>query len=293
MILPYGINIIDGIIYISGQFQENAITKTIKIKTTANSEMFVAALDSNLEFLWLNNTKIHQDEISNTKYFKISCDKKGKLLETSIISEQSYDNQLPIISIDSKKIEFTGKFDGRNPKLIESKIYAKNDAYEYAKTLKGLTEYYISLRYDKTAAGLFAFLSTVENGKITIKSKELMSAILLINPNFKKEYPKLYKNLKDIKKIKSKNNIIKLNVNKIDNFKINGIIIEDNARISIRSYRNGDVQINVLSGISYRPFINKSKINFIRIFKVSGDILINYDTDNDQKLLKLKKNILK
>ena len=120
-----------------------------------------------------------------------------------------------------------------------------------------------------------------------------MAAITTMNPEFENQYPKLYKNLRDIVKIKSKNDIVTLNVKTLDNFRLSGIIIDDNARINIRSYSNGIIQVSVLSGINYRPFLRKHKVNYFKIYKNKDKIIINYDANNNQKVIKLKKDLLK
>ncbi len=293
LVTPYGLAIIDNKVYVSGQYSGNILAGKFRIETIAHREMFTASLNLENDMLWLKNTGIIQENEGKSMFFNARYSSTGEMLDSTIISEQSFDAQMPIVSYDKKTIVFTGRFDALNMKLAKSEIYDKKDAFEYAKTLQSLTEYYVSKKYDKGAAGMFAFIATIDNGKIKVKSKEFMAAMKMINPDFEEMYPKLYKNLRDIKSVKSKNNIVTFNVTKIDHFKIGGIIIEDNARVSIRYFRNGDVQINVLSGVSYKLFIQKSKVNYIRIMKVTGNMLVCYDSDNDQKIIKFRKNILK
>jgi hypothetical protein len=255
--------------------------------------MFIAALDNNLNFLWLKNSEAFPENNLANNYFNITVNTNGEITDKTDINEQSYVNQKPIINQDNDKIIFSGHFASVHPYFAESKIYDKKSSYGFATTLNELTQSFLSKKYDDNIASLCAFLTILENGKIKLQGKEIIAAIATMNPEFENQYPKLYKNLRDIVKIKSKNDIVTIDVKTLDNFRLSGIIIDDNARIHIRSSNNGNIQISVLSGITYKPFLRKHKVNYFKIYKNKDKIIINYNDDNDQKVIKLKKDILK
>ncbi|MFO8128335.1 MAG: hypothetical protein R6T99_00340, partial [Bacteroidales bacterium] len=60
----------------------------------------------------------------------------------------------------------------------------------------------------------------------------------------------------------------------------------------INGYPSGDAQINVLSGIEVGKLVVWFNLNFIRMFKLNGDLLFDYDSDHTQKLMNLKEDIL-
>jgi len=140
-VTPYGIAIIGDNIYVSGQYSGNILAGKFRLETKAHREMFTASLNLENDILWLKNTGIIQENAGKTLFFNATYSTTGEMLDSTIISEQSFDSQMPIASYNNKTIVFTGRFEGLNMKLAKSEIYNKKDAFEYAKTLQRLTEY--------------------------------------------------------------------------------------------------------------------------------------------------------
>ncbi|MDD4148922.1 MAG: hypothetical protein PHE33_02725 [Bacteroidales bacterium] len=293
LLIPTGMLSKNNKIFISGYYNNSLNFENGELTTKYQREMFIAALDNHLNFLWIKNSGAIQETTSTHNYFNLTANTDGEILDKIDVSEQSYSTQEPIINLGDDKLIFSGQFSSIHPYLAESKVYDAKSSYEFAIALNELTQSFLSKKYDEDIASLCAFLTILESGKIKLKGKEIMAAIITMNPEFEKQYPKLYKNLRDIVKIKSKNDIVTIDVKTLDNFHLSGIIINDNARIHIRSSNNGNIQISVLSGITYKPFLRKHKVNYFKIYKNKDKIIINYDDDNDQKVIKLKKDILK
>jgi len=293
LLIPSGIELIDDKIYLIGYYSEVLELDNVKLDAKTTKDMFVSAFDSDLNNLWIKNSGVFQENKSVNQYFNLVVSEGGEILYNTDISEQSYFNQNLIFGDDENNIVFHGYYPALNSVLAKSQIYEKKTAYEFATALNELTQSFIARNYNPTSASLFAFLTILESGKLKLKGKEIMAAALAMNPEFENQYPKLHKNLRDIVKIKSKNDIVIIDVKALDNFKIGGLIIDDNARISIRSFKNGNIQVAVLSGISYKPFVRKHRVNYLKLYKSSGNIVIDYDEDNDQKVINVEKDLLK
>ena len=292
LLLPAGIFQLDNRIYLSGYFNNLITCQDDTLNANSDKDMFIASFDNELNLLWIKTTSLFVGNPNVNQYFNFVINISGEIIAKSNINEQSFYSQKPIFN-NGKDIVFKGFYPAINSIVAESQIYDKQNTYEFAKLLNKITQSFISKHYDSKSASLFAFLTILESGKIKLKSKEILATILTINPDFEKDYPKLYKNIRDIVNIRNKNNIITIKVKTLDDFRIKGLIIENNARISVKSYQNGNIQISVLSGMFYKPFIRKHKINYIKLYKNTGNLIINYDTDNDQKKLNLEKDLLK
>ncbi len=293
LLMPVGIAYSDKKIFLSGYYSKNLKIGEVEINSAYDRELFMAAFDMNNNNLWLRSSGIvHEEETANL-FFAVNFDKQGNFISKEDISEQSFEMQKPIDASASDKIVVYGKYEGKNAQLSQSTIYEKREAYDYAAALQNMTEVFLSQRYNKNAAGLFALLSILQNGNITINQKEFLASIVVVNPEFKELYPKLYKDVRDITKIKSKNEIVTIKVATLDNFSFGGLTIKDNAQISISNFKNGNIRIDVLSGIYFKPFIKEYPVNYLKLFKSSGDIMIDYDSDNDQKVINIKKDLLK
>ncbi|HNQ66823.1 MAG TPA: hypothetical protein PKN32_00470 [Bacteroidales bacterium] len=293
LLMPIGIAYSDNKIYLSGYYSKTLNLEDQSITSDYDRELFMAAYDLDIKNIWLRSSGISQEEETANIFFAANFDKQGNFLYEEYISEQSFELQKPIDVNSTDKIVIYGKYEPKNPLLIETQIYDKHESYDFAKALNELTLKFISEKYNRHAAGLFALLTILNNGNITIKNSELLSSIIAINPEFQNLYPRLYKDVRDINKIKSKNGVITVKVAALDNFSFAGIIIEDNSQFCISTNKKGDVQIQILSGFYFKPFMKKYKVNYFKISKKSGEILIDYDYDNDQKVINIKKDLLK
>ncbi|HOZ29778.1 MAG TPA: hypothetical protein PLL66_02575 [Bacteroidales bacterium] len=293
LLMPIGIAYSDNMIYLSGYYSKTLYLEEQTLTSDYDRELFMAAYDTSIKNIWLRSSGIVQEEETANIFFAANFDKQGNFLYEEQISEQSYELQKPIDVATTDKIVIYGKYEQKIPQIAESKIYDKHEPYDFAKTWNDLTLTFISNNYNKHAAGLLSLLTILNNGNITIKSDEFLSSISAINNDFAELYPRLYKDIRDINKIKSKNGIITVKVASLDNFSFAGIILEDNAQFCISIYKNGDVQIKALSNLYYKPFFKKYRINYLKINQKTGKIIIDYDYDHDQKVINIKKDLLK
>jgi hypothetical protein len=68
--------------------------------------------------------------------------------------------------------------------------------------------------------------------------------------------------------------------------------INDGAQLNITSFESGDAQINVLTGCVVGKYMVWFDLNYIKLLRKTGDLLIDYDTDHSQKLVNLKEDIM-
>ena len=77
-----------------------------------------------------------------------------------------------------------------------------------------------------------------------------------------------------------------------DDISFDKIKMESNTKIKINILANGDAVIDIISGVKEGKVVVWYKMNFIKLFKTSGDLLFDYDSDHTQKRVNLKKDIL-
>jgi hypothetical protein len=289
----YGIEMINNQLFVSGNYSEALMVDNQSIKTEATREFFIAAFNPDLKPLWIKNTGIKHENPDESVFFELTTDFNGEKSDLSFISEHSYFDQQPILKTGKDKLLFTANFDGINPRLIDNEIYTRRNAFQYAQTVKGLYEYYLEQFYGKEIAGLFAFLTTMQGGNIKITGKELLATIRMIDEDFEKNYPRLFRDLNDIRKIESKNGIITIYTSLIGNFKAGPIVISNRAQIRIRNFNSGNMQVYVLSGISYRPFLRSYDINSIMLYRITGDLVVDFMRNRGHKSINMKKDLLK
>jgi hypothetical protein len=293
LLVPIAIAHSKDVVYLSGYYSENMSLGQQKISSPGSRELFMAAFDINLENLWLRNSGIVHEQESSNVFFAANFDKKGNYLGFDKISEQSYELQNSIDASSNEKIVFYGKTDGSESMSTKSETYNSSNVFGYAKKLKELTDEFVAKNYEKSCAGLFAFLTILQNDETQLLGNEILAAVNASNSEFKTKYPELYSTIKSIKNVTSKNGIIKIRFNTSDRISIGAIIFEPEISFRIQNFKSGNIEIIVMSGILYKPYFKSTPINFLKLFKTTGDITIDYDSDNDQKVINISKDLLK
>ena len=68
--------------------------------------------------------------------------------------------------------------------------------------------------------------------------------------------------------------------------------IQDQAKVRLRTFDDGNAQLDVLTGISVGKAFVRFKLNHIKLFKENGNLLFDYDNDNTQIVMNLREDIL-
>lgn len=293
LLMPIGIAVSQYGIYISGYYSISIKSENTEIKAVYDRELFLACYDFENKLQWLRASGIVNELETSNMFFAVNLDKKGNYTGKESISEQSYESQNAIDLSDSEKIVVYLKLDGTMSQLIDAEVYSNPGSFEFASALKKLITDLNSKSYNQNSAGLTAFLKILQNGNISLTGKEITAATITINTGFKEAAPKLYSALKEITEISSKNGIVTLKLKNPTNFSPANLKFDPVSQFRILNYKSGNLEIIVLSGIAYQPFVKIYPVNYFKIFKSSDDITIDYDSDNDQKVINISKDLLK
>ncbi|MDY0314929.1 MAG: hypothetical protein RBR32_07620, partial [Bacteroidales bacterium] len=293
LIMPIGIAHSQYGIYVSGYFSKNIKAGDKKLTAEYDRELFMACYNHEHELQWIRASGIVNDLETSNMFFAVNMDKKGNFTKTESISEESYENQKAIDTSNPDNITVFVKFDSPNPDLKDSELYKNPSSFEFATNLKKLTNDLLSKNYDKNTAGLIAFFKILQNGDISVSGIEILAAALSMNAEFKSLAPKLFNSLKEIEKISSKNGMISLSLINPENFVLGQLKFEKNSQFRIVNYKTGNIEIIVTNGIYYKPHFKNYQLNFLKILKTNGDISIDYDLDNDKKILSLENDLIK
>ena len=74
---------------------------------------------------------------------------------------------------------------------------------------------------------------------------------------------------------------------------IDKIKVRNKSTLSISSLPTGDLQFDILSGIKVGKMVVWFNLNSIRLFRLNGDMLFDYDKDHSQQTMNMRKDILK
>jgi uncharacterized protein YxeA len=277
-------------IYISGFFENSMKIGNKKLSSLKGQDIFMARLDKNGNVLWAEKAGLDTIKKTTNAIYVMKMDADGALDGIKF-----YENDGNVsnygLAIDTTGVVYltsaTNYAIGFSDKSAAA--YASADV---PSLLKAENDKLIGMKYEKGIAGLFAAINLIKDNRAVLPGKEVKKALDKYNPSFKTSSPKIYEALGNITFIANNNGIIIVQTVDGDDILIDKIKMESDAKIKINILANGDAVIDVLSGVKVGKVVVWYKMNFIKLFKTSGDLLFDYDSDHTQKRVNLKKDIL-
>ncbi|MBI5218726.1 MAG: SBBP repeat-containing protein [Bacteroidia bacterium] len=281
---------------ITGSF-DNAVSFDQKtLKSSGKPDVFVSKYDKNGQLLWAS--KVGFDTISDllpSKIYMARFNSQGKLLTKKFFNETEYFDKYGIIIDSTGTANVTGSFStalSMVPTSKDATVTNTAAAVDFAESWRMTSSKLLESNYSPEVAGLFAFIQSIRLAGAKVEGKAIQEAIDKSSPDFKNASPKVYKNLGEMTLIKNSSGIVSINTGTSDAVTISTLKIENNSKVKFVTYEDGNSRINVLNGISFNKGIIKYDLNFIKIFKDNGDLLLDYDADNTQKRINMKKDIM-
>jgi len=68
--------------------------------------------------------------------------------------------------------------------------------------------------------------------------------------------------------------------------------VRNDTKVKLSFLASGDARLEILSGIRVGKSVVWFDLNYVELFKKTGDMLFDYDSDHTQKKLNLKNDIL-
>ena len=277
-------------LYISGYFENSVKIGSKKLFSPKGQDIFMARIDKEGNVLWAQKAGLDTMRKTTNVVYVMKMDNNGEFEgvkfydNTGDISNYglSFDTtgMVYLTSASNYATSFSGKSTNESAGAdIPALLKAENDRL-------------IGLKYDKGIAGLFAAINMIKDNRAVLPGKEVKKTLDKYNPSFKTISPKIYDAIGNITLIANNNGIIIVQTVDGDDISFDKIKMESNTKIKINILANGDAVIDIISGVKVGKVVVWYKMNFIKLFKTSGDLLFDYDSDHTQKRVNLKKDIL-
>lgn len=290
----------DNEIFVSGLYSEQFRKKKYKSPKADKPNVFLAKYSEKGKLLNISFSNLSKIPIDYSYVYELKFNKDGDILKTYIYDNAEYYTNFGIfINSDERKILGTlpGISIAYNPNSILNNEAATRSFYVSSNYIpigwKTERKRLIKSHYEKTIAGLFAYIFALKTNGSYVSGSKTMQLITKYNPSLRKIAPELYNSLNNIKYIKNKGGIITLKTKNKKPLYFNDIVIEDNAKFQIITYRGGNAKLIVLKGAKLGKSFVEFKLNYFKLIRINGDILLDFDQDHYQKKINLKKDILK
>jgi len=281
----------DNSFYFTGSFNKDIKvgTKTLKVKN--NGDVFLAKCSRDGQVQWVNQAGIEQLD-SLTNMFVAHFDEGGKKLWTRAYEESEDFTDYGITVDDQGKAYITASLLASAGMDVSTKSYESYTAFDPIETLKKENDKLVAKNYDQGIAGLFAVLSLINSSGNSLPGGQAQKALDQYNPTFRKKSPSIYENIGRIEFIKNAQGIVTIRTDDGAPVNFAALKVNNNSKIKVSMYNSGNAQIDILSGILVGKAIIWYDLNFVRLFKETGDLMFDYDADHTQKKMNVSKDIL-
>lgn len=281
----------DNSFYFTGSFNKDirVADKTLKVKN--NGDVFLAKCKTDGTMQWVNQAGIEQLD-SVTNMFVAHFDETGKKLWTRAYEESEDFTEYGITVDDMGKAFVTASLIASAGMDVSNKSYESYTAFDPVESLKKENDKLIAENYDPGISGLFAVLKLINSTGNSLPGIHAQKALDQYNPSFRKKSPAIYENIGKIEFIKNSQGIVTIRTNDGKDVSFDAVKVTNNSKLKISMYNSGNAQIDILSGVQVGKAIIWYNLNYIRLFKDSGDLLFDYDAEHTQKQVNMKKDIL-
>jgi hypothetical protein len=284
-----------GNVFLAGSFSGNLeVANQILSIPKGKTDVFVACYGNTGTLKWIKKAGLDSLPQDISMAFSIEFTSAG-MRKSFVLSEAYPDFQNYGLSAGN---DGTIIYSGISSQVIASVetpniAYASSMDLNIPELLKLENDRLLKQQTDKSIAGLIAAINLVKNSGIDISGLYARQALDKYNPGFKKNCPNLYKNLGKIKFVKNNRGIITMLTENGEDVLFDKIKVKDKSTLTISTNGNGDIQMDILSGIKVGKMVVWYPLNSIHVYKNSGDLLFDYDTDHSQQKLSMRKDILK
>jgi len=294
----YGLNIqIDKQnIYLTGMYSLGFDISKKKLTQTNGSEVFLAKYNFDGINEWITELNVDTVQFPQGFAFYSVLDINGVLYSTNIFNEvESIDNYgITIINDICSVVGFIPRFNYENElNLFGMEVRSVIDKNYFPNGWEDEKNKFLELNYEQNIAVMSAFFKAFTGDVNIIMGTKITELINYANPSLKKSLPMLYLGISEINQIKNSGGILEIYTLNGKTITLDDFIIENKAKLSISTLKGGNSEINIISGIKFTNENSNVKLNKVKLNRITGDLIIDYDIDNSIKTINIDNDLLK
>jgi hypothetical protein len=281
-----------GNIYVCGIFEKNISFGRIMTMAEEGIHTFVAKFNSDGRLVWLNKVKQDTAGVTGDYIFSSSFTSAGKLITTKQYPADVNFTDWGLSFDGEENVYYTGSYNTTAGMKIDRIKLSSTTDFNIITTLKDEIDKQVANNCEQTIAGLFGALSLMKYNSVNISGKMIQEAFEKYNPRFKEVAPKVYERLGQLKLIKNEEGIVTITTEEGKSVIIDKLKILNDTRLRVTPLPTGDTRIDILNGVKVGKAFIWFTLNYVRLFRVNGNVLFDYDSDHSQINLNMKKDIL-
>ncbi len=284
--------------YVTGTFTgELEIGSSKLVNENETPDIFLAKFQPNGELLWLSKANIDTANAPNASAnnylnFVSKFSAKGQHIENELFFETGDFKNYGISIAPSGDLVVAGAFNKTTGMNVKEISFDSSGEFDAVAELKVLNDKLLSQDYEKTIAGLFAVVNLVQSSGISIPGSAVRDVLDKYNPEFKDQYPEIYKTILKVSFINNQDGIVTVKTDDKKELSIDMMRVSNDAKLKVVMLEDGDARIDVLSGVRVGKAFWWYDLNHILLYKNNGNLMFDYDVDHEMAVKNLKFDIL-
>jgi len=283
----------DSNLLVYGNLEDDLLVGGQTITAVGAPDVFVAQFSRKGQLNWIQKAGIDKLDHSADFMFAARFDSQGNKTMARLFSQsEQFDYYGLTAEADGSALIKGSFFATTGMNIHDFTEYNTGSAFDAENTLKIVNDTLILLDYEKTIAGLFAAMQLIKSNSLEIKGTQIQQVLQKHNPQFMDYAGNFYTGFGKMQFMKNNSGIVTIKTDDGKSLVFDKIKIDNEARIKVIKYKSGNLEIQVFSGIEVGVPGNWHAMNTIKLFKDTGDLLLDYDDEHVTKKLNLKTEIL-
>lgn len=277
-------------ILLSGTFEGEARFGAITLQA-ARPDVFLLKIDTDGKIVWASEGDL--PGVNESIHYIVGFDRNGKALTCSVQPDAWGMPLNGIVFTRQNEYVVTGNLGPWNSVRMARAEGKQNVLIaDVAEQLKELSDVQLKQNADRSIAGLLAVISLINTQQTPVSGEIAVRTLDKYNPGFKKRCPAIYKNIRNVDFIKKEDGIIQLKTRDGKAVSFDKVQVKDGSRMRATLLPEENVLIEIIDGIKVGKAFIWFKLNNVTLFRSTGDMMFDYDTDHTLKTFNLGKDIL-
>ena len=281
-------------IVLSGSFQGTARIGGRVLKVEEGQGMFVVNVGKSGNVKWTSTVAVPRELVDEGYFYLMKFNDRGDVLDSQFRPIMSEARSKEISVARDNKWMISGMYTPVRPLVQENRIESKHErgVLDMADRLKAINDILVQENVHSTIAGLLAVVSLMSDGGEIIRGEEFIRALDRYNSSFKSKCPNIYKNIKRVDFVKGENGFVDIKTTDGKSITIDKMRLNNESRIRLSELPEGNVLVEVVDGMSVGKAFVWFKLNSVKLYRDTGDLVFDYDRDHTLKTFNLGRDIL-